>query len=200
MVRSGKKMSHRESVRVVSFVIAMLAAVVVGWIGCLWWNNASVAVPKDTEKTVDEATEPRNGFQYFGHGTLMPCHVELAEFRLQVFVEKDGEEIMRGTETFCINPSESFERKRSIVRTRSLGPKGEFGTQQIVVRSFKDALEFLSIFDIRLDGTEWVAEHRFFAHVGDQGSSTLANGLKIRWDLHPIDGETATREFEENKQ
>ena len=172
--------------------MAALAAFLLGWTANAWWSRPEP--PADSASSSDAPAEPlssapsRPEYTRFLPGHLIPCHLELAEYRLRARVDWQGTTLMAGSETFCRHQGAPFERERMRVRSRAEGPQGEFGACHVVLQSFPQAVELSLAYDIVWQGTPYIAEHTIFAQANAAGQTTLANGLQLHWTMEPVTG------------
>lgn len=175
--------AKKRTTRIV--VLALMWAAVLGisgWTISRWYR---VEPPPQPAPNADYRTHV-----VVEHGCLLPCHFELGEYVLKMWIEIDGEKRLRLDEAFKINRSDGISRPRKVPKVRAVGPTGQpFHVEQYLWRSFPTAVEYDVTWKADETDLELQVAHRFKAVMNEQGSYQIGEGCTFRWILEPYDRE-----------
>jgi hypothetical protein len=120
------------------------------------------------------------------NGSLMPCHIEISQYMLRMWIELEGQTIIKVEEPFCLNQADGVSRPRRPYFVRGIGETGQpFSMLQSVYRTFPAALEFDLTWKAIETDLELEVSHRLLAQVGCQGSKPISEEATLKWSLEP---------------
>ncbi len=153
-----------------------------GWAFRGWQSR--VAAPKPPS-TTDVETHV-----VLENGSLMPCHIEVSQYMLRMWIDLDGQAIIKVEEPFCLNRGDGISRIRRPYLVRGVGETGQpFSMLQYVYRTFPTAIEFDLTWKAIETDLDLEISHRLFAQVGCTGSKTISDKAILKWSLEPFSPE-----------
>lgn len=173
-------------------VLALLWIVVLGasaWTVARWYRPEKLPKPPPTSDF--------ENYVVVEHGCLLPCHPELGEYMLRMWVEQGGIKLLQIDEPFRINRGDGISRDRRIPEVRAEGPTGQpFRVRQYVWRSYPNAVEYDVTWKADETDLELVVAHRFRAEIGVQGGARISDDVEFKWLLEPYDREEFFKQIE----
>jgi hypothetical protein len=173
-------------------VLALMWAAVLGisgWTISRWYR---VEPPPQPAPNADYRTHV-----VVEHGCLLPCHIEIGDYMLRMWVEKDGVKLLQLDEPFKINRSDGISRLRKVPSVRAVGPTGQpFKVEQYLWRSFPAAVEYDVTWKADETDLKLQVAHRFQAELGVPGSLVIGEGREFKWILEPYDREEFFKSIE----